>query len=84
MTLLIYSRSNVRFVSDIFVMGGGLMLESLALLRWLELEGYGPFCMTGISMGGHVSIVNYHSLIGSALHNPYHHCISLFCFRWHR
>jgi hypothetical protein len=30
------------------------MLESLALLRWLENSGYGPFCMTGISMGGHV------------------------------
>lgn len=36
-------------------MGGALVLESAALLHWLEREGYGPLGMTGISMGGHVS-----------------------------
>lgn len=36
-------------------MGGALILESAALLHWLEREGYGPLGMTGISMGGHVS-----------------------------
>jgi hypothetical protein len=36
-------------------MGGALILESIALLRWLENEGYGPFCLHGISMGGHMA-----------------------------
>lgn len=43
-------------MSDLFVMGGALILESAALLHWLEREGYGPLGMTGISMGGHVSL----------------------------
>lgn len=43
-------------MSDLFVMGGALVLESAALLHWLEREGYGPLGMTGISMGGHVSL----------------------------
>lgn len=44
-------------MSDLFVMGGALVLESAALLHWLEREGYGPLGMTGISMGGHVSLL---------------------------
>ncbi|OXB59140.1 hypothetical protein ASZ78_006687, partial [Callipepla squamata] len=48
-------RSCLKNVSDLFVMGGALVLESAALLHWLEREGYGPLGMTGISMGGHVS-----------------------------
>lgn len=35
-------------------MGGALILESAALLHWLEREGFWPLGMTGISMGGHV------------------------------
>ena len=31
------------------------MLESSVLLHWCEREGYGPLCLTGISMGGYVS-----------------------------
>ncbi|XP_036045359.1 protein ABHD18 isoform X3 [Onychomys torridus] len=46
-------RSSLKNVSDLFVMGGALILESAALLHWLEREGYGPLGMTGISMGGH-------------------------------
>ena len=42
-------------MSDLFVMGGALILESAALLHWLEREGYGPLGMTGISMGGHMA-----------------------------
>ncbi|XP_060035078.1 protein ABHD18 isoform X2 [Erinaceus europaeus] len=49
------SRSSLRNVSDLFVMGGALVLESAALLHWLEREGYGPLGMTGISMGGHMA-----------------------------
>lgn len=48
-------RSSLRNVSDLFVMGGALVLESAALLHWLEREGYGPLGMTGISMGGHMA-----------------------------
>nr|XP_028600296.1 protein ABHD18 isoform X2 [Podarcis muralis] len=46
-------RSCLKNVSDLFVMGGALVLESAVLLHWLEREGYGPLGMTGISMGGH-------------------------------
>lgn len=42
-------------VSDIFVMGGCLVLESLVLLNWCERNGYGPLGITGLSMGGHMA-----------------------------
>ncbi|XP_026185709.1 protein ABHD18 isoform X3 [Mastacembelus armatus] len=48
-------RSSLKNVSDLFVMGGALILESTALLRWLEREGYWPLGMTGISMGGYMA-----------------------------
>ncbi|CAI9586201.1 unnamed protein product [Staurois parvus] len=48
-------RSSLKNVSDLFVMGGALVLETAALLYWLEREGYGPLGMTGISMGGHMA-----------------------------
>ena len=51
------SRSSLRNVSDLFVMGGALVLESMALFHWCERQGYGPLGITGISMGGHVSSV---------------------------
>uniref|UniRef100_A0A8I3WUT9 Abhydrolase domain containing 18 n=1 Tax=Callithrix jacchus TaxID=9483 RepID=A0A8I3WUT9_CALJA len=52
---IIARRSSLKNVSDLFVMGGALVLESAALLHWLEREGYGPLGMTGISMGGHMA-----------------------------
>ncbi|XP_038604358.1 protein ABHD18 [Tachyglossus aculeatus] len=48
-------RSSLKNVSDLFVMGGALVLESAALLHWLEREGFGPLGLTGISMGGHMA-----------------------------
>lgn len=48
-------RSSLLNVSDIFVMGGCLMLEALVLLHWCERNGLGPLGLTGMSMGGHVS-----------------------------
>ncbi|XP_075716578.1 protein ABHD18 isoform X1 [Rhinoderma darwinii] len=48
-------RSSLQNVSDLFVMGSALVLESAALLHWLEREGYGPLGITGISMGGHMA-----------------------------
>uniref|UniRef100_A0A3Q3AHN6 Abhydrolase domain containing 18 n=1 Tax=Kryptolebias marmoratus TaxID=37003 RepID=A0A3Q3AHN6_KRYMA len=50
-----FRRSCLKNVSDLFVMGGALILESTALLRWLEREGYWPLGMTGISMGGYMA-----------------------------
>uniref|UniRef100_A0A674BHQ8 Abhydrolase domain containing 18 n=1 Tax=Salmo trutta TaxID=8032 RepID=A0A674BHQ8_SALTR len=49
------SRSSLRNVSDLFVMGAALILESAVLLHWLEREDYWPLGMTGISMGGHMA-----------------------------
>lgn len=48
-------RSSLKNVSDLFVMGAALILESAALLHWLEREGYWPLGMTGVSMGGHMA-----------------------------
>lgn len=48
-------RSSLKNVSDLFVMGGALILESTVLLHWLERQGYWPLGMTGISMGGYMA-----------------------------
>ncbi|XP_067645874.1 protein ABHD18 isoform X2 [Eurosta solidaginis] len=48
-------RSNLQNVSDIFVMGGCLILECLVLLHWCERNGLGPMGITGLSMGGHMA-----------------------------
>lgn len=37
-------------------MGGCLILEALVLLHWCEKMGFGPLGVSGLSMGGHVSI----------------------------
>ena len=52
-------------VSDLFIMGGCLILECLALFHWLQRFGYGPLGVTGISMGGHMA-----SLAGCSWHKP--------------
>ncbi|KAF4532863.1 hypothetical protein B566_EDAN001466 [Ephemera danica] len=49
------TRSSLLNVSDIFVMGGCLILEALVLLHWCEREGLGPLGVTGMSMGGHMA-----------------------------
>ncbi|KAK8396769.1 hypothetical protein O3P69_005023 [Scylla paramamosain] len=46
-------RSSLHNVSDLFVMGGCLVLESLVIFHWCERQGLGPLGITGISMGGH-------------------------------
>jgi len=43
-------------------MGGSLVLESIVLLHWCKRMGYGPLGITGISLGGHVSVM--HSIEG--------------------
>ena len=42
-------------MSDLFVMGLALILESMVLGKWLENMGMGPVGLTGLSMGGYVS-----------------------------
>lgn len=41
------SRSNLQHVSDIFVMGGCLILESLVLFHFCERNGLGPLGVSG-------------------------------------
>lgn len=48
-------RSALHNVSDLFVMGGALIMESLVLFNWCERQGWGPLGITGISMGGHMA-----------------------------
>lgn len=48
-------RTNLLHVKDLFIMGGCLMTETIALLKWCEKLGYGPFALTGLSMGGHMA-----------------------------
>lgn len=48
-------RSCLNNVSDIFVMGGCLILESLVLFHWCERNGLGPLGTTGVSMGGYMA-----------------------------
>ncbi|VDP17095.1 unnamed protein product [Soboliphyme baturini] len=48
-------RSSLRKVIDLFIMGGCLMFEGVALLNWLARAGFGPLALTGISMGGHMA-----------------------------
>ncbi|XP_063992662.1 protein ABHD18 isoform X2 [Diachasmimorpha longicaudata] len=48
-------RSSLHNVSDIFIMGGCLMMECIVLLNWCEHQGFGPMGLTGLSMGGHMA-----------------------------
>ncbi|XP_074107923.1 protein ABHD18 [Cotesia typhae] len=48
-------RSNLLNVSDIFIMGGCLIMECIVLLNWCEQNGLGPLGLTGLSMGGHMA-----------------------------
>ncbi|KAF7259431.1 hypothetical protein EG68_03328 [Paragonimus skrjabini miyazakii] len=47
--------SSLNYVSDLFVMGGALITECYTLLKWCEMNGYGPLALHGISMGGYMA-----------------------------
>jgi dienelactone hydrolase len=47
----------LREFADLLLMGRAAVEEGRALLRWLELEGYGPLGITGVSMGGQMAAV---------------------------
>jgi len=48
-------RSSLHHVSDLFLMGACIIMESQVLLRWAQEEGFGPLCCHGISMGGNMA-----------------------------
>uniref|UniRef100_A0A1I7UC15 AB hydrolase-1 domain-containing protein n=1 Tax=Caenorhabditis tropicalis TaxID=1561998 RepID=A0A1I7UC15_9PELO len=45
-------RSSLQNVTDLFVMGAALIAECNHLFNWAESLGYGPFAISGVSMGG--------------------------------
>ena len=49
--------SAVNHVSDIFVMGVGLLMEAVILLLWCKQRELGPLGISGVSMGGHMATV---------------------------
>lgn len=51
-------RSSLRNVTDMFVMGACLMLESIVLADYCEKCGYDPVVLHGISMGGHMAALS--------------------------
>ena len=52
-------------------MGGCLVTEGAVLMQWCEKNGFGPFILTGLSMGGHVNFFCYFIV-----------CSQIY-FRWH-
>ena len=46
-------RSSLRSVTDLFVMGAALIVESLVMFDWAKRQGYGTLISHGVSMGGH-------------------------------
>ncbi|CAF0810744.1 unnamed protein product [Rotaria sordida] len=48
-------RSSLFYVTDLLVMGGALMLETLALLHWCEKMKLTPAILHGFSLGGHMA-----------------------------
>ena len=46
-------RSQLRFVSDLLVMGTALVMEANVIMRYLEKLSLGFPCLTGISLGGY-------------------------------
>jgi hypothetical protein len=53
--LMFDSGCHIAHLTDLFVMGASLIVESLVLFRWCSRQGLGPLGISGISMGGHVS-----------------------------
>ena len=49
-------RSSLQQVSDLFVMGAALILESLVIMNFCDREGFSPIIAHGISMGSILSL----------------------------
>jgi len=48
-------RSSLFYVTDLLVMGGALMLETIALLHWCQKMKLTPPVLHGFSLGGHMA-----------------------------
>lgn len=48
-------RSTLFYVTDLFVMGGSLMLETMVLLHWCQKMKLTPAVLHGFSLGGHMA-----------------------------
>jgi hypothetical protein len=49
------NRATLFYVSDLFIMGGGIMLETIALLHWCQKMKLTPAVLHGFSLGGHMA-----------------------------
>jgi hypothetical protein len=47
--------STLFYVSDLLIMGGGIMLETIALLHWCQKMKLTPAILHGFSLGGHMA-----------------------------
>jgi len=47
--------SSLFYVTDLFVMGGALMFETMVLLYWCQKMKLGPAILHGFSLGGHMA-----------------------------
>lgn len=52
-------RSSLFYVSDLFVMGGALMLETMLLLHWCQKMKLTPAVLHGFSLGGHMASLGF-------------------------
>ena len=46
-------RSSLRYVSDLLVLGGALVMEGNVLINYINKQKLGVPCLTGISLGGY-------------------------------
>ncbi len=49
------SRSSLLYVTDLYIMGKALVLETLALLHWCQKMKLTPAILHGYSLGGHMA-----------------------------
>lgn len=49
------TRSSLFHVSDLYIMGKALILDTLVLLHWCEKMKLGPAILHGYSLGGHMA-----------------------------
>lgn len=75
-------RSCLDQVTDLFVMGACLILESLVLFNWCEKEGFSPIIAHGISSNSHCLPVLHSKLIGTFFLTVGGHMASLGASVW--
>ncbi|CAF3081116.1 unnamed protein product [Rotaria socialis] len=58
------ARSSLCYVTDLLIMGGALMLETMVLLYWCEKMKLTPPILHGFSLGGHMASLAFTSWPG--------------------